>query len=1090
MYLLPPDVAEPPTSLTLAQAWDAGGFFVIQPVAPASETVLEAQAAFLQMTADFLPAVSHASFAWSEWNAGAFAKPALLELAQTAGGPVSVAGPGMFGAGPYGIVLPTGSPITAEYEGEELNGIDLGYAAQAGWPAPTGFGPSLSLTGALRFCLSAEGLIGDATNAIETGFDVSIRYFYPSADGGAIDSAVYPLFKIESGLHLLAEAVFDPLTAWWTPKSPWESRTKYDIPGPMYVLTETDGGWTLTPSAGALTTTLRTATGLPVSLAPVQGSFVPQPLPGSERGWYLTPKGTFALQTGRPGTHRLLCGLLGTEFVQFSEGDWIAFTPNSAAYAPVFPLRAGAAVGPLLNDTAVTAWATVVAPTALPEGEEGPAYYSQPLSSALYGAQKTAQAISAQVLPVFDPQIADLSDATAFPLAMYAGVEPDEFNFALFESQILAPSRLSLLTPKGEALARMKRKAGQAEAAVATTTPQGFLVSVSGPEWTALQFARNRRTDGTTPASSTLQVLSVSDTLRGALQSSELFLVATKADAFTTFQNSITIDNWPFTIDVGSAPAGNSYLNVLIFKFGPGKVLDKIKSSAGWTAAGTFNDKPDDVATFLSNFCNTAIQNVETGTDTSFANFVSIIRSESWSGILALNVNVPLGALPEDLRGLAAGLDASEFRAHHIGINVSKIQQNGNGGFAMPATSSMFGLINYQNQSAAPAMVAPVCGSEPPVSSGYSFRVLTLLVLFENSQVTAFSSHIVLTVTTMYGEVVQLGGGSGIQVNALNLNGSLERRIASDGSAVTLYVFRSPEAVTLNFPQSQILNYLEVNRIDFNTLTPAKNSTKVQSIFRFWGLLNFKVMPGLDIFSFGDANAANGARNGLSLSNLLVHMNFDTSDIGGSLCFLFDTTQIALDSKTTVAARDGSVFGGLPLTLDTIDSSASGTPQGAGYLPVLVPAFAQKSSVRVQGLNQESWFGVAFVLNLGSMGALAPLSAFNARLVAAWSPNGTNGPQAALLIRLPGTSPGTKQLSLQSVLRLNIDAIVAELFASGDTKAIVLTFTNIGLSFLGKRLPSGAAISVALSGGGSTTQKSVGWYASYLRQPTLPGRPS
>jgi hypothetical protein len=1082
MYQLPAGTVDPLPSLTLAEAWEAGGFFLTQPTAPASESVLETQAAYLDTTPNFFPPVTHASFAWTEWIETAFAAPVLLELAGVKGDPVTVSAPGQLGAGPYGIVLPMQTPVSAAFDGAELVAMRLGYTAQAGWPAPNGTGPAMSLTGPQRFCLAAEGLIGDTTNAIETGFDVSLRYFYPSEDGKSIESAVYPLFDLSTGLHLLAEAVFDPLTPFWTTKSSWTPRTVYDIPGPIYSLTETGGSWTLTLEAGKLRSTLRTAAGVDISLVPVQASFVPQPLPGPGRGWYLAPKGTFSLQTGTAGTHRLLCGLLGTEFVEFNEGDLIAFTPNSAAYAPAYPLTTGTQGGaPLLNNDAVTSWVALIPSTASAATESIPAYYSQPLSSALYGeAPKANQDAPSQVLPVFDPLISELSSATTFPLAPYGGVDAARFNFAQFEAQILAPSRLSLLTPKEGLRKRTGRRAEAANTPVPTTTPQGFLVQVADTSWTQLQFARSQRTDGGTPAANSLQVDTVSPTLREALQSSELFLVATKKEPFSTFQESITIDNWPFTIDVGSPPAGNTFRNVMIFKFGSGKLIDKIKSSAGWTAPGNFNDKPDDVANFLRDFCATAIQNVQTGTDTSFANFVDIIQSDTWSGILALNVNVPLSSLPDQLRGLAAGLDASEFRAHHIGVNVSKIQQNANGGFTMPGTSSMFGLINYQNQSAAPAVVAPVCASDPAESSGYSFRVLTLLVLFANSQVTAFSSHIVLTATTMFGEPIQLAGSSGIAANALNLNGNLERRIGSDGSSVTIYVFRSPEAVTLNFPSSQILNYLEVTRIDFNTLTPAKGSTKVQSIFRFWGLLNFKVMPGLDIFSFGDPDS----QSGLSLSNLLVQMNFDSSKIVESLCFSFDATQIALDSKTTAPARKASLFAGLPLTLDTIDSSASGTPQGAGYLPVLVPAFAQKTSVRVQALDQKSWFGIAFVLNFGGMGSLAPLSAFNARIVAAWSPNGARGPQAALLIRLPGTSPGVKQLSLQSVLKLSIDAIVVDLSTNGASQAIVLTFTNIGLSILGKKLPSGAAISVALSGGDANAQQSVGWYASYQRQPS------
>ena len=386
MYLLPTGTVDPPPSLTLAEAWEAGGFFLTQPAAPANESILETQAAYLDTTPNFLPAVTHASFAWTEWNSTAFATPVLLELAGGKGNPVTVFAHGQLGAGPYGIVLPAQTPVAAEFDGAELVVIRLGYTAQAGWPPPNGFGPAMSLTGPERFCLSAEGLIGDTTNAIETGFDVSLRYFYPNADGKSIDSAVYPLFDLPAGLHLLAEAVFDPLTPFWTTKSSWTPRTVYDIPGPIYSVAETGGSWTLTLEAGALRSTLRTAAGVRILLVPVEASFVPQPLPGPGRGWYLAPKGTFSLETGNPGTHRLLCGLLGTEFIEFSEGDLVAFTPNSSAYAPVFPLETGTQGGSaLLSNQAVTSWVALVPSSASAAAESVPAYYSQPLSSALYG---------------------------------------------------------------------------------------------------------------------------------------------------------------------------------------------------------------------------------------------------------------------------------------------------------------------------------------------------------------------------------------------------------------------------------------------------------------------------------------------------------------------------------------------------------------------------------------------------------------------------------------------------------------------------------------------------------------------------------
>jgi hypothetical protein len=227
---------------------------------------------------------------------------------------------------------------------------------------------------------------------------------------------------------------------------------------------------------------------------------------------------------------------------------------------------------------------------------------------------------------------------------------------------------------------------------------------------------------------------------------------------------------------------------------------------------------------------------------------------------------------------------------------------------------------------------------------------------------------------------------------------------------------------------------------------------------------------------------------GLAYANLIVSMDFDDpGNLVQNLAFLFDPTGVAFDIGATTAVRQPSLFSGLPLSLDTIvTGDAADPPSGAGYLPVLA-----RSLTGVAPLSTTSgWFGLTFILSLGTPGALADISSFNATLVAAWSPGaggipGTPQPQAALLIQLPGTAPGKKELSLQQVLRLSIDQITIDSQPPVEGYvALKLTFTNVGLKFLGFKFPSGAVIDLALAGGGMSGgagSGSIGWYGVYAK---------
>jgi hypothetical protein len=127
----------------------------------------------------------------------------------------------------------------------------------------------------------------------------------------------------------------------------------------------------------------------------------------------------------------------------------------------------------------------------------------------------------------------------------------------------------------------------------------------------------------------------------------------------------------------------------LIFKYYDKPLTDLAVDTTTWAKGSVFNTSTQDTSEAITGILNDAIHS----SDADLAYFASIVQDARWNGILALNAYTPMN-LPPQLMGLAAGITAKDFYAHHVGINASVVNQSTN-----PITiqnSSMFGLINYK----------------------------------------------------------------------------------------------------------------------------------------------------------------------------------------------------------------------------------------------------------------------------------------------------------------------------------------------------------------------------------------------------------
>ncbi|MEV7595931.1 hypothetical protein AB0O91_00905 [Kitasatospora sp. NPDC089797] len=947
-----------------------------------------------------------------------------------------------------------------------------------------------------------------------------IRYAYRDPEGSLI-TQVYPLLDGTAPIELPYVASFDPLDPFNESGS-----TVNEVDG----LRRTVFAFSAPQASIGYASHLRTPPGKTVSLIPLGGVdahdepvantaglvFERSDLTGKDRNaGYLTFTGDWGMTVdgSAPGTEQeLLCGVFGLERIAFRTHttapgavfDRLRLMSGRPAFAERFPYRdvsltQPADSAPPLTDRLRTSYATVVS------GDSHPVEYrAQPESDPLYAS--SAAGTSHKVLDFLNVGVPlPAGPGFAIPLVPSSGVGtrmsdpqfPRE-ELGPFESQVLAVARKAAVRPAAlEALRAAVRDAATRDKKgklTTATTPQGFLVTLDGARYETVTMARTEQPD--------FAFQHPDAELISLLQTNQLFAVVadpTHLGAFgagsgAAFRNTVGISGWTMTANVGRASTSSDYRNVLILKFCDGTLRDRVANPDMWSDPEDFSllpDQPDPASAltglsqWLTGFIEQAQREAKDG-NTLYTEFARVATDPNWKGLLVLRADVnPLG-LPDQLRGLAAGIDFEQFCAHHFGVTVTPVTAP-DGSLGISGPSSSFGLIDYQH----PQFRASVAnGSSPdaplplPVDGPYGFTVLQLQALFRNSVLTDFRSRVQLTANELFGSrVLATYGATGREpANAAVLKGTYQNQ----GGAPT-YVIESsaPTVFTLD---SNVLPTVGFNRIQFNTLTPGAGAdAEIRSRLQVWGSLAFAELPGLqkgesfDLLSFGPAaqdGASRPSADGLAFSGL--HLDL-TSAVAtpNAVAYAFDASGLAFH-LTSSTAREGSLFSTFALQLDGFHiGSDDRRPRDLGYLPVDLDA----SIDQLKG----PWYGIAYKITMGTPGALVSQAGFTSRLLVAWSPQTKAGDptcSAFAGLQLPGAAPGAKALSLEGILKLSIGRLQLlrqPVAGSTQQKAFVLKLANIGLSVLGlAKLPPGVAIHFFLFGD-PKGNGALGWYAAYVK---------
>ncbi|MBV8645597.1 MAG: hypothetical protein JO225_16970, partial [Candidatus Eremiobacteraeota bacterium] len=323
----------------------------------------------------------------------------------------------------------------------------------------------------------------------------------------------------------------------------------------------------------------------------------------------------------------------------------------------------------------------------------------------------------------------------------------------------------------------------------------------------------------------------------------------------------------------------------------------------------------------------------------------------------------------------------------------------------------------------------------------------------------------------LFGESAKLRGAS---ASILTFLGSYVKSGTAGGGS---YLFTNDDVNVFDMPTSAVLQRIVVSRAQFVTLTPAAGADTelVESQFLLAGSIVFRAIAGFDVFSFGSDDPTSNA--GLTYTNLSVDLSFN-SVTPSYKTFTFDTSAIAFDVATSTA-RAASLYRHFPLQLTGLSAGGADTrPDKANFMPVQTPMAGS-------GGLRETWYGLAFSLNLGTPGALAAEIGFTAGFVAAWSP--TDGALAVFVgLSIPGVKNGRRAISLQGVLTLNFGDLS---FVVNGT-SYILEMRTITLSVLSLSFPPTGQTSILLFGDPSgADRETLGWYAAF-NKPTNSSAPA
>jgi hypothetical protein len=702
-----------------------------------------------------------------------------------------------------------------------------------------------------------------------------------------------------------------------------------------------------------------------------------------------------------------------------------------------------------------------------------------------------------------------------------------------------APPSLSSASAPISASAPQALLGASSEGGPQGLTPQGLVGTYVAESlaWKRLIFARDM-SKGTAARPAERQDVAFENGLNPllgeALMSDSLFLVvsntanigptASQAEAEegggagveVKFQNTFLVpgsrrnDRPPediFKITIDLAAPGEEIRSVLVAKYVTGQsIKDLIDNVGRWTKPAEFNEAVSGeyaVQKKLQAVIGEALAAVggggadgraDDGAARWLAPFAAMVQDADWTGILAIDCQVPGGGLPEELQALRGGM-TEPLRAHHIGVTANQVKFDTIGGAVAidVAESAIFGLIRY-----------PPLGAKPPgfdnPDAPQDYLVRELDVVFANSAIADFFCEIHLLLNELFGRPVQLSeparsaSGEPLQNNVIPVFGYYadhdgEKRFSFSAPGASVYAMKQPESEKVR----RVLDGIRIDSAVFRvTDQTTKGSgrdkiTRIRARFGLAGGLYFNALSGgMDLFGYDEDNP-------LPVTGMNINVGFALHPDGSleDRRVAFSLADARVEKDRVKSLRAGSIQANLPLALQALRTNAEKPDEGldAGALNAQAMTSTELAEVaKRQGeLTASPRYVLQYALPLGDFGKLASTKiAFTANVYLGWGPQETSPGDdgVGLFLDLPLPVPGVGGFNLQGVLRtdfgtINLDRVFRTRKRDGKEQPLyVLTFANVTIGFLVFKLPPGQMVNFYVFGdpeSDSPAKSNIAW---------------
>jgi hypothetical protein len=565
-------------------------------------------------------------------------------------------------------------------------------------------------------------------------------------------------------------------------------------------------------------------------------------------------------------------------------------------------------------------------------------------------------------------------------------------------------------------------------------------------------------------------ITAVYATLTGATQpfETEAAFIACIGTAAGSYLNSflfvagilkVEMDGWTFQLSPRSWRTNADSPTLMIAKFCNRSLVELVNDSSSWAwpeVATPANGNIGQTQTTLLKIVNDAGAIDAPVPLRLFYN--TVLSNPNWNGFLFLNAPVDIAELPDDLKFLTAGIDLTQFYAHHIGFSQTPFTIQS--GAPVLEQTAAFGLINYEDK-------LDLYADE---SIPFGFKTMRLRARFANAALVDFSAEVELMLNQLLGAA--LSKQEAARGNNLIIEGSYQKVGGAPSYSFTL--------IDQNIFSANYAALTQVEVLSVQLITGGDTSgSNVLTTFILSGNFSFASFPAFDLFSYG-LDTSNNTTGYLRFSGLSIDMSFSMLT-PTEQTFVLRESATSFDMTASIP-RQNSLLNNFPLTVSSLIVSPNTAEEGTSPKG-LTPEDMGYTSVGAdidQTPMRPIWYGLVYTLDMGTFGALTGNQSFKISVLAAWSTSKSIDNLSVYVgLKLPGISAFGGSFPLQGVLKLGFRNFVFETYpAENNLTGYLLRMRNFALSVLVWSFPPGNA-DLVLFGQPGNPKGSLGWYAAY-----------